>query len=274
MNTQKIRCYPFEFSGCSTYTDNSHPWQPWNMGVCCQSSLSASQADLQLSNLCSANSFKVGSDHLESETSVFNTAEHYYQLGTPMFSQLTDKSSYTDISSRDTLQSIVRYSLPSNQNPRPSENSYRTCTSLLGSEHSSPWQNNKLVIDNAALKRKNPSNSSDESHNTRIAYNPFTSELDQPSIHLTPDKNKQSTQTSCGVISYTSASPVSTRTAPLSKTRIRWTQDLHERFVECVNCLGGADSEYCYIFTLVQKFDLFNLHSFIVPTQRQLLRES
>uniref|UniRef100_A0ACD5UX58 Uncharacterized protein n=1 Tax=Avena sativa TaxID=4498 RepID=A0ACD5UX58_AVESA len=30
-------------------------------------------------------------------------------------------------------------------------------------------------------------------------------------------------------------------TPPASKTRIRWTQDLHERFVECVNQLGGAD---------------------------------
>ena len=28
-----------------------------------------------------------------------------------------------------------------------------------------------------------------------------------------------------------------------SKTRIRWTQDLHERFVDCVNQLGGADSK-------------------------------
>ncbi|CAH2073804.1 unnamed protein product [Thlaspi arvense] len=26
-----------------------------------------------------------------------------------------------------------------------------------------------------------------------------------------------------------------------NKTRIRWTQDLHEKFVECVNLLGGAD---------------------------------
>ncbi|KAL4587538.1 hypothetical protein LXL04_000409 [Taraxacum kok-saghyz] len=26
-----------------------------------------------------------------------------------------------------------------------------------------------------------------------------------------------------------------------SKTRIRWTQDLHDRFVECVSCLGGAE---------------------------------
>ncbi|XP_030452872.1 myb family transcription factor RLI1 isoform X1 [Syzygium oleosum] len=26
-----------------------------------------------------------------------------------------------------------------------------------------------------------------------------------------------------------------------NKMRIRWTQDLHEKFVECVNCLGGAE---------------------------------
>ncbi|KAI3802124.1 hypothetical protein L1987_30250 [Smallanthus sonchifolius] len=29
-----------------------------------------------------------------------------------------------------------------------------------------------------------------------------------------------------------------------SKTRIRWTQDLHDRFVECVNCLGGSESTF------------------------------
>jgi hypothetical protein len=28
-------------------------------------------------------------------------------------------------------------------------------------------------------------------------------------------------------------------------SKTRWTQDLHERFVECVNQLGGADSAYC-----------------------------
>lgn len=28
-----------------------------------------------------------------------------------------------------------------------------------------------------------------------------------------------------------------------SKTRIQWTQDLHEKFVGCVNCLGGAYSK-------------------------------
>ncbi|RXH81193.1 hypothetical protein DVH24_005107 [Malus domestica] len=33
---------------------------------------------------------------------------------------------------------------------------------------------------------------------------------------------------------------LSTRHVLLSKTRIQWTQDLHEKFVECVNYLGGA----------------------------------
>ncbi|XP_062227037.1 myb family transcription factor RLI1-like isoform X2 [Phragmites australis] len=37
-----------------------------------------------------------------------------------------------------------------------------------------------------------------------------------------------------------------------SKTRIRWTQDLHERFVDCVNQLGGADIFSCCCVTLAE----------------------
>ncbi|XP_062183734.1 myb family transcription factor RLI1-like [Phragmites australis] len=37
-----------------------------------------------------------------------------------------------------------------------------------------------------------------------------------------------------------------------SKTRIRWTQDLHERFVDCVNQLGGADIFSCCRVTLAE----------------------
>lgn len=32
-----------------------------------------------------------------------------------------------------------------------------------------------------------------------------------------------------------------------SKTRIRWSQDLHDRFVECVTRLGGAESKGFYL---------------------------
>ncbi|WOL19231.1 protein PHOSPHATE STARVATION RESPONSE 2-like [Canna indica] len=39
----------------------------------------------------------------------------------------------------------------------------------------------------------------------------------------------------------TTCASVSSGTALSSKTRIRWTQDLHDRFVECVNRLGGAE---------------------------------
>ena len=31
-----------------------------------------------------------------------------------------------------------------------------------------------------------------------------------------------------------------------AKPRLKWTPDLHDRFVEAVNQLGGADSEYYY----------------------------
>lgn len=46
-----------------------------------------------------------------------------------------------------------------------------------------------------------------------------------------------------GGVSITSGNSVPSGTVQSSKTRIRWTQDLHDQFVECVNHLGGADSK-------------------------------
>nr|XP_023877406.1 myb family transcription factor PHL5-like [Quercus suber] len=42
-------------------------------------------------------------------------------------------------------------------------------------------------------------------------------------------------------ISVTNSSSALLRVAASSKTRIRWTQELHNQLVECVNRLGGAD---------------------------------
>ena len=36
-----------------------------------------------------------------------------------------------------------------------------------------------------------------------------------------------------------------------AKPRLKWTPDLHERFIEAVNQLGGADSEYYSIYLLI-----------------------
>lgn len=47
---------------------------------------------------------------------------------------------------------------------------------------------------------------------------------------------------------------MSTGSVIQNKTRIRWTQDLHEKFVECVNHLGGAESECHSITSLVTDF--------------------
>jgi hypothetical protein len=44
-------------------------------------------------------------------------------------------------------------------------------------------------------------------------------------------------------ISKQSRHSSSSRAAISSKKRIRWTQDLHEKFVDCVNLLGGAESK-------------------------------
>jgi hypothetical protein len=38
-----------------------------------------------------------------------------------------------------------------------------------------------------------------------------------------------------------------------SKTRIRWTKDLHEKFVDCVNRLGGAESKYSFQNLSIEK---------------------
>jgi SHAQKYF class myb-like DNA-binding protein len=40
-----------------------------------------------------------------------------------------------------------------------------------------------------------------------------------------------------------------------AKPRLKWTPDLHERFIEAVNQLGGADSEYTQRLKTQQQID-------------------
>lgn len=77
----------------------------------------------------------------------------------------------------------------------------------------------------------------------KVAANPILQVMEGPSL-----QSQMENQLSRSCIGAPAVTPTGNVSAPAgpgapSKTRIRWTQDLHERFVDCVNQLGGADSE-------------------------------
>ncbi|KAL9373699.1 hypothetical protein Peur_033319 [Populus x canadensis] len=74
--------------------------------------------------------------------------------------------------------------------------------------------------------------------NCRVDYNPYNSPLSELG-RFNSREEKRSPRFSLGGFPISSGKDLSTTLS--SKTRIRWTQDLHKKFVECVNRLGGAE---------------------------------
>lgn len=64
-----------------------------------------------------------------------------------------------------------------------------------------------------------------------------------PQLGCSPQQEKQSSRLSSENIPVTPGHSASTGAVISNKARIRWTQDLHEKFVECVIRLGGAESK-------------------------------
>ncbi|XP_052175799.1 protein PHOSPHATE STARVATION RESPONSE 1-like isoform X2 [Diospyros lotus] len=86
----------------------------------------------------------------------------------------------------------------------------------------------KLLDDFDTSERRYPSNpfeGNQDPNASETAYNPQLEHLGQ----------------SARPSGVTAAASINSGAAISSKTRIRWTQELHDRFVECVNRLGGAD---------------------------------
>ncbi|OAY43138.1 myb family transcription factor PHL5 isoform X2 [Manihot esculenta] len=77
----------------------------------------------------------------------------------------------------------------------------------------------------------------DQDH--RVGCNPCTSPFAQ--LGFNSSQGIQSPRFSSAGACVSSGNPVANGAVLSSKTRIRWTQDLHEKFVVCVNRLGGAE---------------------------------
>ncbi|XP_054803071.1 uncharacterized protein LOC129306480 isoform X2 [Prosopis cineraria] len=123
----------------------------------------------------------------------------------------------------NTLQAVVRPQFdPENPNKTPCGN--------LPTGKFLPVQQHKLFID-------------DDSSSVGINHAVGCGSYNLPVSHVgfsSPQEKLSPTVLAASVTS--TGNPTSSGGAVISsKSRIRWTQDLHEKFVECVNRLGGAE---------------------------------
>ncbi|KAG5043401.1 hypothetical protein AAZX31_03G125700 [Glycine max] len=133
--------------------------------------------------------------------------------------------SETNFDLSNTLQSIVKSQLNSaNQCSRSPEKSNKISCGNFHSTKFLPVEQQKLFIDGLISGSSFP-NKGNQDHMLR-----FSSQIERLSPTL-----------SAGSVSTIGNSASNVAAVVSSKTRIRWTKDLHEKFVECVNRLGGAE---------------------------------
>ncbi|KAJ6964148.1 hypothetical protein NC652_002425 [Populus alba x Populus x berolinensis] len=141
----------------------------------------------------------------------------------------------------DLKSSVNLISLHNNQDPRSTENTYHDLYRDLSGSCLFPPILQKSANKLAALNRRkmHVDNSFKDHQNHEVAYQPFTSQVTRPTSHFQPQK-----QPAYSPYDMTSGAndSVSLGATIKSKIRVRWTRDLHERFVESVNRLGGAES--------------------------------
>ncbi|KAK7336636.1 hypothetical protein VNO77_17182 [Canavalia gladiata] len=134
----------------------------------------------------------------------------------------------------NTLQAIVKSQLNSNQCCRSPEKSNKiSCGNFPGTKFL-PMEQQNLFIDGVASVGRSSSFHNKGNQDLTVTCGSYNFPV--PQLNFSSHNEKLSPTVSAG-----SGNSSSNGTVVSSKTRIRWTKDLHEKFVECVNRLGGAD---------------------------------
>ncbi|KAF4370718.1 myb family transcription factor PHL5 [Cannabis sativa] len=126
------------------------------------------------------------------------------------------------------------------RNPIPSMAKSQLSTSnILGSNGQFGYEPN-LHVDTSTSVRILPEycTSYSTSPYTQLSFGSHEEEKKQQCQNISSGNNNISNNNGCII---TPLNSVLNGASNSSKSRIRWTQDLHEKFVECANRLGGAD---------------------------------
>ncbi|KAL5983336.1 hypothetical protein ACLOJK_017420 [Asimina triloba] len=170
---------------------------------------------------------------------------YVYQIGTvPFFSHQPSEGHFPiglvqqkdiDSPSADALQSMP---------PRPYRSQNCSNSDVRArNQHRNPLESENLpymqcnsIGETAKLDVRSPS-LIDGILNPSVGCNPFKCEIRQPNYRVSTEKQIPRPSGAASAMSSNGSSGMSVP----NKTRIRWTPDLHERFVESVNRLGGAE---------------------------------
>ncbi|KAI3472144.1 hypothetical protein Pfo_029632 [Paulownia fortunei] len=153
-----------------------------------------------------------------------------YQSGNGIFGDSLARTE-PDFQTNNGLPSVMKTQTSNSQYIRP-EGSYRNPFSNLSESEQLLHLKNKLLGDLDDSNRRSPSVPLDAHQDLEVSQNLYAPHFAHVKQFGRPPGCLSTTP------SNNSASPAA---ASSSKARIRWTQDLHDRFVECVNRLGGPD---------------------------------
>ncbi|PIN13217.1 hypothetical protein CDL12_14182 [Handroanthus impetiginosus] len=194
-----------------------------------QMGLHSQSQESQQQNSWPANSSTSIISRIGSPASAFYATELFMGLS-QYDSQENIKNSYERIPSYQQSGNGLFGDSPARTGPyiRP-EVSYRNPFSNLSESEQLLHLKNKLLADLDDSNMRSPSVPFDSHQDLGVSQNLYTPHFAQIKQYRSPN----------GCLSTNNSG--SSGAVSSNKTRIRWTQDLHDRFVECVNILGGPD---------------------------------